>query len=154
MPRNRSELEGFVLGLVWQMGASTPYEVRQQMKRSPSSQWSGSAGAIYPLFLRLRKAGLVRAKVRKTGRRKGSQYELTPKGLAALRQWVGPPIPPEAVSVAHDPCAPGPGSWPPCPPRSSASGSLPPARHWTRSNAASRPGTARTPRPSAQAPKP
>lgn len=103
MPRNRSELEGFVLGLVWQMGASTPYEVRQQMKRSPSSQWSGSAGAIYPLFLRLRKAGLVRAKVRKTGRRKGSQYELTPKGLAALRQWVGPPIPPEAVSVAHDP---------------------------------------------------
>lgn len=103
MPRKRSELEGFVLGLVWQLGASTPYEVRNHLKTSPSTQWSASAGAIYPLIQRLEGAGMLRARLRKSGRRAGHEYEITPKGLVALRAWIGPPLSPEAISVAHDP---------------------------------------------------
>jgi len=100
---SRSELEGFVLGLVWQLGPCSPYEVRRQMRASPSSQWSASAGAMYPLIRRLESLGLVRSKARRTGKRERREYELTARGLVALRTWVGPPLAPEAVTVAHDP---------------------------------------------------
>lgn len=99
----RSELEGFVLGLVWEMGLCSPYELRRQMGASPSTQWSASAGAIYPLVRRLEKAGLVRSKVKAHGKRARREYEVTGAGLKALRAWVGPPLAREAVTVAHDP---------------------------------------------------
>lgn len=100
---SRSELEGFVLGLVWQLGPCSPYDLRRHMQASPSTQWSASAGAIYPLLRRLESLGLLRSKARRTGKRARREYELTPRGLAALQRWVGPPLAPEAVTVAHDP---------------------------------------------------
>lgn len=100
---SRSELEGFVLGLVWQLGPCSPYEIRRHMQASPSSQWSASAGAIYPLLRRLETLGLARSKAQQTGKRRRREYELTSRGLAALRAWVGPPLAQEAVTVAHDP---------------------------------------------------
>ena len=42
--RSWSELECFVLGLIWQLGPVSAYAVRTQMQKSPSTQWSGSAG--------------------------------------------------------------------------------------------------------------
>lgn len=99
----RSELEGFVLGLIWRLGRCSPYELRRHMQASPSSQWSGSAGAIYPLIRRLEGHGLVRSKAQNTGKRERREYELTAHGFAALRSWVGPPLAEEAVTVAHDP---------------------------------------------------
>lgn len=98
-----SELEGFVLGLVWRHGPCSPYELRQQMQRSPSTQWSGSAGAIYPLIQRLERSGLVRSKARHNGKRERREYEVTEKGIRALQAWVGPPFADEAITVAHDP---------------------------------------------------
>jgi DNA-binding PadR family transcriptional regulator len=107
MPRSRdkprSELEGFVLGLVWQLGPCSPYEIRRHLQNSPSSQWSASAGAIYPLLRRLEALGLVRSKARRTGKRERREYELTARGLSSLRTWVGPPMAESAVTVAHDP---------------------------------------------------
>ncbi len=101
--RPRSELEGFVLGLTWQLGPASPYEVRRRMLESPSTQWSGSAGAIYPLMRRLERAGLLASRAERAGKRKRRVYTVTPKGLAALRAWVGPPLGKDAVTVAHDP---------------------------------------------------
>lgn len=99
----RSELEGFVLGLVWERGPCSPYELRTHMQRSPSTQWSGSAGAIYPLIRRLERIGLVRSAAKRTGKRVRREYSITPKGRGALKAWVGPPLASDAVTVAHDP---------------------------------------------------
>lgn len=98
-----SELECFTLGLVWQIGPCTPYAIRKRMLDSPSTQWSGSAGTIYPLMRRLKKSGLLRVKQEATGRRKREVYAVTPAGLEAIRQWIGPPLSEEAITVTHDP---------------------------------------------------
>lgn len=101
--KRRSELECFVLGLIWQLGPASPYEIRRHMQASPSTQWSASAGAIYPLVQRLQRAGLLASEAKREGRRRRREYRITTKGLAALRAWIGPPIGAEAVTVAHDP---------------------------------------------------
>jgi DNA-binding PadR family transcriptional regulator len=98
-----SELECFTLGLVWQIGPCTPYTIRKRMLDSPSTQWSGSAGTIYPLMRRLRRSGLLRVKQEATGRRKHETYSITPAGLKALKQWIGPPMSDEAITVTYDP---------------------------------------------------
>ncbi len=101
--RSLSELECFVLGLVWQLGPCSPYEVRRHMQESPSTQWSASAGAIYPLMRRLEKRGLLVARSERTGKRRRREYRVTERGESALKGWIGPPFAPEAISVAHDP---------------------------------------------------
>lgn len=102
-PARHSELECFVLGLVWQTGPASAYDIRRRMSESPSSQWSASAGAIYPLVQRLHRRRLLSARAHRTGRRARRLYAITPAGLHALRAWIGPPLSPEAVSVAYDP---------------------------------------------------
>lgn len=102
-PRNLTELEGIVLGIVWSRQPCTPYQVRREFADSPSPYWSGSAGAIYPLMSRLESVGLLRSEAHATGSRKSRLYGLTPAGRAALVGWVGPPVPPEMVSVPPDP---------------------------------------------------
>jgi DNA-binding PadR family transcriptional regulator len=101
--RELSELECFTLGLVWQMGSCTPYQIRQQMLDSPSTEWSGSAGAVYPLIQRLKKRGLLHVTSGATGRRRHKTYSIAPAGLKMLREWIGPPIADTAKTVAHDP---------------------------------------------------
>lgn len=98
-----SELECFVLGLVWQLGPCSAYDIRRHMTRSPSTQWSASAGAIYPLVQRLHKRGLLSSKAERNGKRGRRVYAVTPTGLKALRAWVGPPLAEEAATVAYDP---------------------------------------------------
>jgi DNA-binding PadR family transcriptional regulator len=102
-PRELSELECFTLGLIWQIGPCTPYVIRKSMLDSPSTQWSGSAGAIYPLMRRLKTYGLLRVTQDATGRRKHETYSITPAGLKALKQWIGPPMSEEAITVTYDP---------------------------------------------------
>lgn len=98
-----SELEAFVLGLIWQFGPCSPYDVRVHMKRSPSTQWSASAGAIYPLVKKLQRQGLIAAQTKRDNPRGRQTYRSTPAGAAALRAWVGPPLSKEAISVTYDP---------------------------------------------------
>ncbi|MBS0197278.1 MAG: PadR family transcriptional regulator [Planctomycetes bacterium] len=101
--RSHSELECFVLGLVWQLGPCSPYDVRRALLDSPSTQWSGSAGAIYPLMARLQRAGLLRAKQEKGSGRAKRTFCVTAAGLAALKAWIGPPLADDAVTVSYDP---------------------------------------------------
>lgn len=101
--RRLSELECFVLGLVWRHGPVSAYGVRRHLTASPSTQWSGSAGAIYPLVRRLERRGLLKSSAVRRGRRRGREYVITERGLRALRAWIGPPLGAEAVTVAYDP---------------------------------------------------
>src|SRR4051812_17726619 len=93
--RPHSELECFVLGLIWQLGPASAYEVRRHMQDSPSTQWSASAGAIYPLMQRLERLGLLKGSDHQLGKRARREYRTTPAGLAALKSWIGPPFAPE-----------------------------------------------------------
>ena len=101
--RSWSELESFVLGLVWQLGPASAYDIRSHMQKSPSTQWSGSAGAIYPLVRRLARQGLVAGRSEQVGRRGRVRYQVTAAGLRVLKAWVGPPFSPEAMTVSYDP---------------------------------------------------
>ena len=101
--RPLSELECFVLGLVWQLGPSSPYAVRRHMQDSPSTQWSASAGAIYPLMRRLEREKLLQSSARRTGERKGRAYRISPKGRAVLKAWIGPEFSEEVITPTHDP---------------------------------------------------
>lgn len=101
--RPLTELEGTVLGIVWARQPCTAYQVRREFTDSPSPHWSGSAGAIYPLVVRLETAGLVRSVAHATGSRKSRLYRVTPRGRGVLQRWVGPRVPEEVVGVPPDP---------------------------------------------------
>src|SRR3984893_2193446 len=88
-----SEIEACVLVLISADGPSTPYAIRKVFLDSPSPQWSGSAGTIYPLIERLLRRKLIRSKLRLTGKRRGYQISLTTPGSRALGLWLSLPIP-------------------------------------------------------------
>jgi DNA-binding PadR family transcriptional regulator len=98
-----SELEGCVLGLVWLLGPCTSYSVRRTFLQSPSSQWSGSAGAIYPLMRRLERRALLRSTPHATGSRRSRHYELTKEGRNELTTWLSPPFSRDVSGIPPDP---------------------------------------------------
>jgi DNA-binding PadR family transcriptional regulator len=101
--RDVTELEGCVLGLVWEQGPCTAYALRREFLTSPSPQWSGSAGAIYPLVARLEEQGLIRSIEQKTGKRRGKGFLLTKSGFDHFARWLGPPLSPQTIGVPMDP---------------------------------------------------
>lgn len=101
--RSLSELEGCVLGHLWKHGPCTAYAVRRQFLDSPSSHWSGSAGAIYPLLARLEERGLVTSKRLPRGGRRGWTYALAPAGRTQFLRWLAPPVTADMVSLSVDP---------------------------------------------------
>jgi DNA-binding PadR family transcriptional regulator len=101
--RTLSELEGCVLGHLWKHGPTTAYAVRKELLNSPSSHWSGSAGAIYPLLERLENQKLVASREGARGDRSHWAYELTETGRKALVAWLAPSLAGDIVSIAPDP---------------------------------------------------
>ncbi len=98
-----TELEHCVLGVVWQQGPLTAYEIAKPFAESPSSYWSGSAGAIYPLVRRLEQKGLLQGENAQWNSRSKRTFTVTPQGLAALREWLAPPFPEAAGAASFDP---------------------------------------------------
>lgn len=81
-----TELEGAVLTEIGHRGQRTSFKVRRAFQQSPTSSWSGSAGAVYPAIERLAAAGLVLAELQTSGR--GTRLlSLTSDGVAALIRW-------------------------------------------------------------------
>jgi DNA-binding PadR family transcriptional regulator len=81
-----TELEGAVLTEIAHRGNHTSFRVRRAFERSPSSSWSGSAGAVYPAIARLIRAGLIEAEPVSSNR--GTRLlSLTDAGCAALERW-------------------------------------------------------------------
>jgi DNA-binding PadR family transcriptional regulator len=85
--RRLTELEGALLGAIKKRGPVTAYRLRRMFLDSPSLEWSGSAGAIYPAIRRLAKCNLVRAGRVRDGRG-GRRHSLTSKGNHALTVWL------------------------------------------------------------------
>jgi DNA-binding PadR family transcriptional regulator len=100
--RTLTELEGTVLGVIFRRQPCTPYQVRREFTDSPSTFWSGSAGSIYPLVMRLEASGLVRSNRHATGSRKSRLYRLTAAGKKALALWISA-VSPDVLSVPPDP---------------------------------------------------
>jgi DNA-binding PadR family transcriptional regulator len=101
--RKLSEMEACVLALIWSNGPSTPYSLRQVFLKSPSPQWSGSAGSIYPLVERLVRRKLIRSAARSTGRRESKLFTLTAAGSRAIEDWLEPNVPDWVAGVPPDP---------------------------------------------------
>lgn len=83
-----SELEGVVLGIMQRMQPCTAYTIRMELQASPSSYWSASAGAIYPLLRRLERSGLVSGQADPGDRRGRRLLRLTPAGRDLHRDWM------------------------------------------------------------------
>ena len=103
-----TELEGAVLSEIHHRGHRTAFQVRRAFQTSPSIEWSGSAGAVYPAIRRLAAAGLLLSTPIVTGR-KGSALELTLDGVAAMEAWICDPV--RATSVGLDPFRLRAGLW-------------------------------------------
>lgn len=95
-----TELEGAILSAVRRGRRLTAYRLRQAFLASPSMEWSGSAGAVYPAMRRLKAAGLLAATSADDARRT-EHYSLTKAGEGALFVWAGDIV--RAVSAGVDP---------------------------------------------------
>jgi len=103
MKNDLSEIEGCVLALIGESGPITPYAIRRDFLDSPTPQWSGSAGTIYPLVVRLERRKLIRSTIHYTGDRAGRRFTLTAAGSRAFRRWLSIPVPEWVAGIPPDP---------------------------------------------------
>jgi DNA-binding PadR family transcriptional regulator len=84
---NLTELEGAILSIVRAALQATPYRIRQVFLASPSAEWSGSAGAVYPAVKRLEAHALIKPTppIDERGTR---AYRLTRAGETAHESWL------------------------------------------------------------------
>ncbi|RYE59441.1 MAG: PadR family transcriptional regulator [Hyphomicrobiales bacterium] len=107
-PSGLTELEGAVLSEIHHRHHDTAFQVRRAFQTSPSIEWSGSAGAVYPAIRRMADAGLIKTAPITTGR-KGVRLTLSADGIAALVAWMCDPV--RAASVGVDPFRLRAGLW-------------------------------------------
>ena len=82
-----TELEGGALGLLWLHQSATAYELRKMVAKSPTPQWSASAGTVYPLVRKLSRANLIA--FAPTGDGRGTRrLRITPAGKRAFKAWI------------------------------------------------------------------
>lgn len=98
-----TEVEGCALGVVWQRGPCTAYEVRMEFAVSATPRWSASAGSIYPVLRRLLARRLVEAEAADWGPRSRTRFAITRRGLAELQRWIGPPLGAGIAGPTFDP---------------------------------------------------
>lgn len=113
MPPSLTELEGAVLSEIHHRGHTTAFQVRRAFQDSPSVEWSGSAGAVYPAIKRMIDNGLIDAERETTGRRT-AHLSVTAHGLALLDDWIADV--PRAIGVGLDPFRLRSGLWAHLPP--------------------------------------
>lgn len=98
-----TELEGVVLGIVDAQQPCTAYRVRQGLIESPSTYWSASAGAIYPLIERLVNLGYVKKSARdRTDGRGRAMLSLSAKGRRSLHAWIMDAATPQVAASVFD----------------------------------------------------
>ena len=85
--KTMTELELCVLGSIWLRGPCSAYVLRREFAESSSSYWSSSAGSIYPVIERLKRAGLVTLAADPADRRGTRAVAATEKGRRALVAW-------------------------------------------------------------------
>jgi DNA-binding PadR family transcriptional regulator len=106
--RSLSELEGAILLEIEYRGQQTAFQVRRAFADSPSLEWKGSAGGVYPAVRRLERDGLVCASDPTDGRKTRS-LRLSAVGREALKRWACDPL--LSTSVGVDPFRLRSGIW-------------------------------------------
>ena len=103
-----TELEGAILSVIRAAPEATPYRIRQVFLASPSAEWSGSAGAVYPAVKRLEAQALIKPTppIDKRGTR---AYRLTHAGENAHERWLSDVE--RAASPGLDPFRTRAGFW-------------------------------------------
>jgi len=87
-----SLLGNALLGLLHQK-PSSGCALRMTFATTPIGTFSDSPGAIYPALRRLERQGLVRGRVEASaGLRRKQTFRLTPRGVAALQEWLERPL--------------------------------------------------------------
>lgn len=99
MPR-LTELEAHTLSEIWRLQPCSAYAVKREFEKSLTPEWSGSAGAIYPVTARLRRYDLIAAQTEAWGKAGKTMFVVTEAGEAALRHWVGQIVEVAGVTVA------------------------------------------------------
>jgi len=102
MTCNLTELESCALGVIRQIQPCSTYQVRRAFARSPTSQWSASAGSLYPVIERLLRLKLIRAENRAGDARGRRDLSVTKKGVQAIRNWIMR-LEPAAAASTPDP---------------------------------------------------
>jgi DNA-binding PadR family transcriptional regulator len=103
-----TELEGAILSEVFYRGRQTAFQVRRSFADSPSLEWKGSAGAVYPAVKRLEQGRLLAASATGDGR-STKLLSVTAAGRAAMLAWACDPE--RAVSTGIDPLRMRSGIW-------------------------------------------
>lgn len=103
-----TELEGAILTEIGHRGNATSFKVRRAFELSPSTSWSGSAGAVYPAIRRLTEAGQIDASPSPT-KRGTTMLALTEAGAAMLDRWLRDAA--TACSIGIDPFRLRVGLW-------------------------------------------
>ena len=103
-----TELEGAILSEVYHRKRDTAFQVRRAFQDSPSLEWSGSAGAVYPAVKRLEQRSLL--DFDRAGDGRGTlRLSITSSGRRALTAWACDPI--RSASVGLDPFRLRSGIW-------------------------------------------
>ncbi len=103
-----TELEGAILSEVFYRGRQTAFQVRKSFADSPSLEWKGSAGAVYPAVKRLERDGLLTSQA--TGDRRATKLlDVTRAGKKRLFEWACAPE--RGASTGIDPFRMRSGIW-------------------------------------------
>lgn len=86
-PDHLTELESCTLGVIRQYQPCSTYKVRSVFAASRTTEWSASAGSIYPVIERLKRLKLVKL-ARAAGARGRRDLSLTTKGEEVLQRWM------------------------------------------------------------------
>ena len=89
-----------VLGLVDRAGEATPYDLKQIVAATVGAFFSIPHSQVYAEPERLAGAGYLNERREQTGRRR-KHYTITPKGSAALKEWLRTPT--EELYELRDP---------------------------------------------------
>lgn len=92
--RDLTSLELTALGIVYKQTKVIAHDVVQHFSTSQTLAYRSGAGSIYPLLKRLTASGHLSLVDR--------YYEITPKGLQALKEWLSPPFTHEDISANLD----------------------------------------------------
>jgi PadR family transcriptional regulator AphA len=90
MSSDLTSLSCVVLALVGRNGAS-PHDLVRMTREGQRLYYAGAASKIYDQPKRLARLGYLHAEKRPGKTRERTYYTLTPKGLAALSEWLGRP---------------------------------------------------------------
>lgn len=83
-----TELEGAVLAIIAERGPMTAYALKEVFRNSPSSFWSGSAGAVYPLVKRLEERGYLTSEETSASRRPKREFGISLAGRTVMLAWI------------------------------------------------------------------